>query len=350
MDAQADPDEKRGAILHPTWFGVFVLSEDERGNIDILDKKLFSKDPKEIGQKRQSRMEGEILDEEKQIVEDLDGDLYVTSERLSVYGPVTEELELELNGEDFGFSRDLLQKALIEEGKSEIKESVEHGEHLAKAVETTQELDQTINLLKEKLKDWYSLHFPELEEELSDQEFLEAIKQHGDRENIISSLDKDIESVGGEIDQEVKAHYQNLARIIDDQVRYRDELHAYIEETMERYAPNITKVTGAKLGAELIAAAGSLKDLAKKPSSTIQVFGAEKSLFKHLEKGTPPPKHGLILQHPFVHRTDPGLRGKVARKLANKIAIAARIDYFSDKDKGDELRSELEKKIKEIRR
>ncbi len=118
---------------------------------------------------------------------------------------------------------------------------------------------------------------------------------------------------------------------------------------MRDRAPTLTELTGVRLGAELIAQAGSLEEMAKLPSSTIQVLGAEKALFSHLSKGTKPPKHGLILQHPYVHKADMENRGKIARVFANKIAIATRVDYFGCENKGPKIRKDLEKRIKEIK-
>ena len=43
-------------------------------------------------------------------------------------------------------------------------------------------------------------------------------------------------------------------------------------------APNLTTMVGELVGARLIAHAGSLLNLAKHPSSTVQILGAEKAL------------------------------------------------------------------------
>ena len=112
------------------------------------------------------------------------------------------------------------------------------------------------------------------------------------------------------------------------------KLDSYIEAEMLKFAPNTAKVAGAILGAKLIQMAGSLEKLAKLPASTIQVLGAEKALFRHLRKGTKPPKHGVILQHQLMKKVNPKNRGKVARTLAAKIAIAAKVDFYS---KGKDL-------------
>jgi nucleolar protein 56 len=61
--------------------------------------------------------------------------------------------------------------------------------------------------------------------------------------------------------------------------------------------------------------------------------------------GAKAPKHGIILQHPLLQRAKMPDRGKVARALADKIAMAAKIDYFKGQLIGDKLRLELEKKF-----
>jgi len=118
---------------------------------------------------------------------------------------------------------------------------------------------------------------------------------------------------------------------------------------MDEVAPNIRALVGSLLGARLIALAGGLTSLAKLPASTVQVLGAEKALFRSLRTGTRPPKHGIIFQHSIIHEAKRWQRGKVARALAGKLTIAARIDAFSGKYGGDALKIDLEKRIDEIK-
>ncbi|RLI27874.1 MAG: C/D box methylation guide ribonucleoprotein complex aNOP56 subunit, partial [Candidatus Hecatellales archaeon] len=92
-----------------------------------------------------------------------------------------------------------------------------------------------------------------------------------------------------------------------------------------------------------------LEELARLPSSTIQVLGAEKALFRALRRGGRPPKHGIIFQHPFIHQAPRWQRGKIARALAGKISIAAKVDVFSGNRIGDRLKADLEKRVAEIR-
>jgi nucleolar protein 56 len=119
---------------------------------------------------------------------------------------------------------------------------------------------------------------------------------------------------------------------------------------MESLAPNVTSLTGAIIGARLIALTGGLSRLSRVSSSTIQLLGAEKALFRHLRDGELPPKHGIIFQHPLLHNAPYWQRGKIARALAGKIAIAAKLDHNSDKLMGEELLNDLRRRIEEIRK
>jgi len=142
---------------------------------------------------------------------------------------------------------------------------------------------------------------------------------------------------------------RDLAEEIDRLYKLREEIEDYIEMAMDDVAPNVKAIVGAKLGARLISLAGGLKELAIMPASTIQVLGAEKALFRHLRSGAKPPKHGILYQYPDVNRSPWWQRGKIARALAGKLAIAARVDYFSGEYIAEELRNEIEARIKEIK-
>lgn len=107
------------------------------------------------------------------------------------------------------------------------------------------------------------------------------------------------------------------------------DLRELIERTAPNVAPNLSALAGPVLATRLIALAGGLESLAKKPSGTVQVLGAEDALFAHLRGNAPPPKHGVIYTHEAVRGTHPDHRGSAARALAGKLTIAARVDHYS---------------------
>ena len=47
-----------------------------------------------------------------------------------------------------------------------------------------------------------------------------------------------------------------------------------------------------------------------------------------MKTGANPPKHGILFQHATVHAAPKWQRGKIARAVAGKAAIAARVDVY----------------------
>lgn len=139
-----------------------------------------------------------------------------------------------------------------------------------------------------------------------------------------------------------------LARRVTALADERAALRAYVEEHAPSVAPNLSALAGPVLAARLVSLAGGLGDLAKMPSGTVQVLGAEEALFAHLRGRAPSPKHGVIYTHEYVRGTRSEDRGSAARALAGKLAIAARIDYYSG-DRRPGLERELEERMSTIR-
>lgn len=128
----------------------------------------------------------------------------------------------------------------------------------------------------------------------------------------------------------------------------RDAERAFLERQVPAVAPNLASMAGPILAARLIELAGGLEDLAKMPSGTVQVLGAEDALFAHLRGNAPSPKHGVIYTHEYVRGTHPDERGSAARALAGKLTIGARIDHYSG-DYRPSIEDELDERIATIR-
>jgi RNA processing factor Prp31 len=75
---------------------------------------------------------------------------------------------------------------------------------------------------------------------------------------------------------------QQFAQRVMDLSEYRRKLYDYLVTKMNDIAPNLASLIGEVVGARLISHAGSLTNLAKCPSSTLQILGAEKALFRCL--------------------------------------------------------------------
>ena len=89
--------------------------------------------------------------------------------------------------------------------------------------------------------------------------------------------------------------------------------------------------------------------LARLPAGTIQVLGAETAFFHHLRSGAPSPKHGHIFAHPWISRSPRWVRGKIARMLSGRIAIAARLDEFGGQPLTMDAIDEISARVEAIR-
>jgi nucleolar protein 56 len=234
------------------------------------------------------------------------------------------------------------------------------------AIDAISEVDRSINILAMRLREWYSLHHPSLNDLIEDHEvFANVVSICGGRSSINSECLSEAgcsgpqtESVMNAMPRDLGAPFettdlsiaQSLGNTVQTLFAKRREIEEYVGQMMDSVAPNITALVGPMVGARLISLAGSLKELAKKPSSTVQIYGAEKALFRSLKTGTDPPKHGIIYQVPEVHSAPYWQRGKIARALAGKIAIAARIDAYSKKNMGSDLKKKFLDRVSEIQR
>jgi nucleolar protein 56 len=228
---------------------------------------------------------------------------------------------------------------------------------LIPSVQLLNDLDTLINGLTSRMREWYSIHFPEMDFRIKNHEvYAKIILKMGYRSNIsIKSLQeltlkkKDakkieeiaLESIGANLYEVDMTAIQEFASQTLELYKYRENLSNYISNLCKDIAPNIHKLAGPILGAKLIEKAGSLRKLALMPASTIQVLGAEKAMFRALKTHAKPPKHGLIFQHPYVHSTSRKKRGSNARRLAAKLAIAARADLFTGNFIADDLYAQL---------
>ena len=137
--------------------------------------------------------------------------------------------------------------------------------------------------------------------------------------------------------------------MVANQRRQLDRLEHAIRESTEYYLPSVSALVGPMLAARLCVEAHGRTRFARLPAGTVQVLGAEKAFFSHIRSGTPPPKHGHIFMHPWISRSPRWVRGKIARMLAAKISIAARVDAFEGTPWGDDEVNEVEAKVTAIR-
>jgi nucleolar protein 56 len=228
----------------------------------------------------------------------------------------------------------------LELTKRRIKKSVGFDNLIIQCISNIEELDRVINTLVKRLREWYELYNPEFSHSVNDNEkFVELIVTHKDR--------KGKDSMGAELAKDDLDAVMELAKEAYSLFEYKKKQISYLERIMKKNTPNLIAVAGVTIGAKLISLAGSLKKMVGFPSSTIQLLGAEKALFRHLrnKKRNLPPKFGILHEHPLISKVKKNEQGKVARALADKISLAAKVDYFKGEFIGDRLRKELEERF-----
>lgn len=244
-----------------------------------------------------------------------------------------------------------LRKKAISRTRDELETSVDKDELLVKAVKQLDQLNKNFTEEMERFRDWYSLHFPELESEIvDDHELLKIIEKYGlERDDIEPFQELAEGSTGTKLtDQDEKLLKQTVSHLsgMED---LKDDLEDYVRSDAETEFQNLSSLLGPLLATRLVSLAGGLEELAKKPASTVQMLGAEKALFRYLHGEGTPPKHGILFEHQFVKSIPEEKRGKMARFLANKTVMAARIDQYGDEDKSKGLNEEIQDKYEELR-
>ena len=121
---------------------------------------------------------------------------------------------------------------------------------------------------------------------------------------------------------------KKIAREILSLTNARTNLMKEVSRKDADVLPNMSSLVGGLVAARLVSRAGGLTAAARMPGSSLQVIGAEAALFSHIRTGSSSPKHGIIFQHRRVHNAPREVRGHVARLLAAKLAIAARLDLY----------------------
>jgi len=246
------------------------------------------------------------------------------------------------------------------------REAAQRDKLIIQAINMLDEIDKTTNIICERVREWYSIHFPELDRMVSEhQHYMKLVLALGSREkfepaaikavvelpdNLVKKIGTAAQSsLGSSFDQLDINAIQDAAREIFSLFEAREKISGYIDGLMAQVAPNIRTVVGSSIGARLISLAGGLTNLARMPASTLQILGAEKALFRALRSRARPPKHGVIYQYPDIRGVPKWQRGKVARALAGKLSIAARVDAMSGEFIGEKLAAELKARIADIK-
>ncbi len=220
--------------------------------------------------------------------------------------------------------------------KEALKHAVNEDNLIIQAIANINELDKLCNTLTKRLREWYSLYFPELSED---------VENHEKYVELVLTQERGQETFGADLETPDVEEMKLLAERITSLYELRKQHEFYLQKVMIKYCPNLLELAGVTIGAKLIELGKGLKHLALLPASTIQLLGAEKALFRHLKTGSRSPKHGIILKHTLVQNANRDHKGKAARMLADKLSLCARLDYFKGEFKAPEYRKELEERL-----
>lgn len=329
------------AYLVTNIMGVFALDREGK----VVAYKLFPKKPEVIAEKLKESRKGEIIEEERTVLNKLRlaGYKEVIWDKKAkdgfiacVYDPDHRGKEIAKNefrkmAMDTRFAttqaelNEILTKVNALLTKQEVGR-IKSDKVIMQVVGIVDELDSSLNSLSERLREWYGMFSPET---------VRDVKSH---EKLAEMLSK------SSAESEVKGFSKSLYELY----RTRDSLSKYLESACKQTIPNLSEVAGPLLASRLLALAGGLEKIAKLPSSTVQLLGAEKALFRHLKGEGKPPKYGILFGHPLIQNAPKPLKGKVARLVAAKISLAAKMDQYSEKDEGKQIRKDLEKRVNEL--
>ncbi|KHN43632.1 Nucleolar protein 56 [Glycine soja] len=272
-------------------------------------------------------------------------------------------------------SRDL-EKAQLGLGHSysraKVKFNVNRADNIViQAIFLLDTLDKDINSFSMRVRwfvldKWYSWHFPELLKIINDNylyakvaKFIEdKSKLSEDKIAAVTDIVRD-EDKAKEIVEAAKAsmgqylspvdliNVQQFAQRVMDLSKYRRKLYDYLVAKMNDIALNLASLIGEVVGARLISHAGSLTNLAKCPSSTLQILGTEKALFRALKTRGHTPKYergtttfGEKLREQVEERLDFYDKGVAPRKNIDVMKLA--IESVENKDTAMEIEAPVE--------
>jgi nucleolar protein 56 len=279
----------------------------------------FPRDAGALGERMALRRDGELAAEERRLLDELGDAPAITRDRRFVRDGVAlgGSGRTEVDPATYGHDPAQLRELLLADSERALAAAFDPSSHVDEAVRAVRDLDSILNTLRERIASWSSRDEP-----LPDPDDAEAF----DRAVEASTERAGEDPIARMVPELVEGRRSLTVRYLELR-QSRRELEASVERAVASFAPNLCALLGPGLASRMIAQAGGLERLARLPSSTIQVLGAERAFFEHLRGRAPPPRHGLLFLHADIQSSPRSLRGRLARALAGKVAIAARLDH-----------------------
>jgi len=214
-------------------------------------------------------------------------------------------------------------------------------------VSANNELRSSWTTLEARCIEWVGLFLSELDLENERQEIPKVVSSSSSINDVAKKFAIN-ETFHQPSDDEWRVLKSQAQSVVDLTERLSNHENA-IRTIANDYLPSLSLLVGPIGAAKLVVLAGGRERLARMPSGSLQVLGANAAMSAH-RRGAPPPKHGAILfSMPAVSRSPRWVRGKVARYLAGKASIAVRIDHFNGEPWTKEDVSKIHKEAESIK-
>lgn len=125
----------------------------------------------------------------------------------------------------------------------------------------------------------------------------------------------------------------------------------FVQSRMNLFAPNLTRLIGSLVAAQLLNARGGLTALAETASSNISAIGSKRPAHSGFATNVGVRSQGYLYDSELIRRQRPELRTQAMRIVAAKVVLAARVDRVHeslDGHTGDELREQCEKRLDDL--
>jgi nucleolar protein 56 len=289
------------------WHGAYLVDR-----ATVVEARPAPLDAASLGERQRLRQDGRLTPEETALLERTSDRPWTTRDRRLVSQTV--RLDPSAAGDvPVPADQRLHRSAMLDEADRALVAAWDPSVHVQEAVRTLRDVDRALNLLGERLAAWASHDHPGV-----------------DPEDAAAAARGILDDTGGgrfgPEEAELRDARRRLATLYLELHTTRGVLERSVEQAAPTRTPNLAALLGPELASRLVAQAGGLDRLARLPASTVQVLGAEKAFFEHLRGRAPPPRHGLLFLHPSIQSASRPERGRLARTLAAKAAIAARLD------------------------
>ena len=292
------------------WYGTFLVEGDR-----VVESVLAPATAEALAERARMRQTGRTTPEEDELLGTRGSEPWSTRDRRLADRGLRWDLRAPAAppGATAVPDRALERDALLAAADRALADAWDPSVHVEEAVRAAADLDRAANLVGERLSSWVARDAPDVDP---------ANPDAAARRVLAGATD----SAYGPADPAVRDARRRLADLYQSIARTRSELANAVKGAVPESTPNLSALLGPDLAARLLAQARGLDRLARLPASTIQVLGAERAFFEHLRGRAPPPRHGLLFLHPAIQSAPRAERGKLARTLAAKVAIAARLD------------------------